>query len=481
MRFLKILSILIAPFIFSQNLRAACVEVSMSTCVGDFPEGGTAETSDQLMGNTSCYSFGILQDNKVKVFISSGCSTFGVNFSSRAGFIGLFMEGMNQQLPQYHLDVWGHLRSTGTLILGTTQPNLTGGTTPYYFLVQNGTFTILKGGNVGIGTLSPSEKLEVRGNIKISGAGNKICLDDGSCLEPIPDYYNIVVGTPGSVGVDVHVSSSDSFDAMLATVGVRGLLQTSSVTATVFFKEGIYEVSSVTIPSGISIYCQEGSSTVFRFPFNSSKMFTIHGGFYGCTIDMQGRSYNNQVVHVGTGARIVNVNVVGGQNMIQTISGGGWQPTIFYVRDATDVVITGKVDGFAPVTQDERWGGLFSLFRSSKVYIDLDAKGAATTATTGKQFMGVVGCDEVQIRGHYHGVGARILVNYGGAGLLIAAKFTISQPLGIGFHIRDLQSSVSSGTVISSELIFGAGGSGSTIIQTQSGATDGVVGVLVRD
>ena len=75
MRFLKILSILIAPFIFSQNLRAACVEVSMSTCVGDFPEGGTAETSDQLMGNTSCYSFGILQDNKVKVFISSGCST----------------------------------------------------------------------------------------------------------------------------------------------------------------------------------------------------------------------------------------------------------------------------------------------------------------------------------------------------------------------------------------------------------------------
>lgn len=139
-----------APMFFlPEILRAECQEVSMSTCVGDFANGGDDETGPRLLGNTSGFSLGFLQNNKVRIFMSSGI----LPSDTAQGYIGIFTDGISQ-FPKFHLDVWGNLRTTGTLILGTTVPSLNQGVTNYYMMVQNNVFNIQRNGQVAINASS---------------------------------------------------------------------------------------------------------------------------------------------------------------------------------------------------------------------------------------------------------------------------------------------------------------------------------------
>jgi N-acetylneuraminic acid mutarotase len=67
-----------------------------------------------------------------------------------------------------------------------TYVNITGDTMtgplllPVNGLAAGTTQFVLSGGNVGIGTASPSQKLEVSGNVKISGTGNGLSFPDGT-------------------------------------------------------------------------------------------------------------------------------------------------------------------------------------------------------------------------------------------------------------------------------------------------------------
>lgn len=102
--------------------QAACVEVSFSTCVGDFASGGDNETGGRLLGNASGYYLAFIQDNFVRILISSGDSKnydYTASTPNRSGFVGIWYDGVNQW-PDYHLDVNGILRSTSSAYLRTS-------------------------------------------------------------------------------------------------------------------------------------------------------------------------------------------------------------------------------------------------------------------------------------------------------------------------------------------------------------------------
>lgn len=163
-------------FFLPEICHATCQEVSISTCVGDFANGGDNETGSRLLGNTSGYSLGFLEANKVRIFITSGTNPGQVSSAPTAGYVGIWTDGISQ-FPKFHLDVWGNTRTTGTLILGTTVPTLTN-LPNYYFLVENGTASIMRNGNVGINTLTPTSRFEVKdGSATINGGGLRVTGD----------------------------------------------------------------------------------------------------------------------------------------------------------------------------------------------------------------------------------------------------------------------------------------------------------------
>jgi hypothetical protein len=99
-----------------------------------------------------------------------------------AGNLGIGTTG-----PAENLHVWGNARIGGITGGSPTSPYLDlfnagmeqwrlGTTGSSFFIGNTGAkVTIQQGGNVGIGTTVPSEKLEVNGNVKISplsGSGN---------------------------------------------------------------------------------------------------------------------------------------------------------------------------------------------------------------------------------------------------------------------------------------------------------------------
>jgi hypothetical protein len=111
--------------------------------------------------------------------------------------------GIGTSTPDYKLEVIGSIHSTsngyfeGNLGVGTTSPsyklqvnngqialyNTTdskawffsySSASNYFYLSENGTnrMVVLNGGNVGIGTSSPDEKLDVNGNLRVAASAN---------------------------------------------------------------------------------------------------------------------------------------------------------------------------------------------------------------------------------------------------------------------------------------------------------------------
>ncbi|HEV2762502.1 MAG TPA: hypothetical protein VGV38_05860, partial [Pyrinomonadaceae bacterium] len=118
---------------------------------------------------------------------------------------------------------------------------VTGGTN----FTANERFRITPAGNVGIGTPAPSQKLEVAGSVKLSGAGSAIYFPDGTAMTTAPAGGNVpadgtsiinAINNPMTAGViaDNHVSpnvarlnasnvwaSPNLFSAGLSTNGSR--------------------------------------------------------------------------------------------------------------------------------------------------------------------------------------------------------------------------------------------------------------------
>lgn len=156
-------------------------------------------------------------------------------------------------VPQFPLDVHGRmlLRALGTQPSGTWRAGPSD--TPQLFVGQTDTiasapfgilhggnwrFILLSNGNIGVGNSSPTEKLEVTGNLKLDTG--KIIFPDGSVLSSassasssiVPQDSSLQVSTSGNQ-VQVAVASSGITSTKLADGSVTSAkIADSSITAT---------------------------------------------------------------------------------------------------------------------------------------------------------------------------------------------------------------------------------------------------------
>ena len=162
--------------------------------------------------------------------------------------------------------------------------------------------TIASSGNVGIGTTSPAEKLDVRGNIYTNGTNTNLYLDNGgaggaalkigvigttetyiSSLDSDPLWFgtsntermritsggNVLIGTTTDNGAKLQVSGAATFSGVVTTNGTSAFSGYGLTTKGTY---GIYVQRGSVNDSGIEIY-HDGSNAIFSTTYQSTGSF----------------------------------------------------------------------------------------------------------------------------------------------------------------------------------------------------------------
>lgn len=300
------------------------------------------------------------------------------------------------------------------------------------FSVARATFNVNNTGNVGIGVSSASSKLDiVNGSITVRGTGTGIRISGLANISNLAtdSEGNFVSASLGTVNkgykaaevylsttaglvnqADILSSVTTGFIRALELLGAAGLTNSATAQGTIIVSPGIYDVSGVTIPAGVMLWCQPGSSIVYRNSSSSGTMMFVYGSVINGFVDGQNNQTPGQIFNIKTGGRVDGVTTYGMGNFNQLSS--PLVHSIFYVADSSDVVIRATCLDGSPLQQDMMGGGILTVLRSSWSSVNISARNSTPGLTTGKQFLYFLDAVGITVTGNYRDVGERwFLVN----------------------------------------------------------------------
>ena len=171
------------------------------------------------------------------------------------------------------------------------------------------------------------------------------CTQSGSSVTvtitaSITKTYELVVGTPGAIGVDAYVSSLETWNSILSSVGARGLIFQTTVYASIFMKNGVYQIQGATIPQNVTVIC--GSSVVWKATNGAQGIARIYGKVNGMKFDLGGIAFKSRMVWVSSFARLSNWEIMGSEGMI----GGAPALRAALFIDGVDIIIEDGVNRY---------------------------------------------------------------------------------------------------------------------------------------
>ncbi len=219
--------------------------IAVSSGGGDFSNGGEAGGANRTLGNNDNYALSLKTNNSSRLKIQNDG---GIRID---GNVGMFMDpiaGTNRNLQIFasatysnpYIKLSGH--NSGNIYLESRRSGFTPETSGKVWTLASGSgsvldldkfiisnpddgvcFAIRDGGNVGIGTQSPDEKLHIAGNMRLDGTfedkdGN--AGSAGQILSSTATGTDWIAAPSGGTDTDWTISGDDMYSAVSGNVGV---------------------------------------------------------------------------------------------------------------------------------------------------------------------------------------------------------------------------------------------------------------------
>jgi hypothetical protein len=246
--------------------------------------------------------------------------------------------------PEYRFDVGGRMRiraegnDSAGLFLGPSNDY------PTVFVGQSGTnkfdpfaiwhsggwrLAVTSSGNVGIGTTSPGDRLEVAGNIRLS-AGGALTFSDGTSL-------NTAVVTISHLAANSVTTSAIADGAITGTKIAAGAISPSAITGTAATLGSNTFIGDQTLRGGIFArnYATTGTSQAIQGRTDSTAGIAIQAitsTTTGNTVALHGSNASNSGTAVLAEATSLTGTTIG---LKSTTAGGGGSAAIFATASAT--------------------------------------------------------------------------------------------------------------------------------------------------
>lgn len=230
--------------------------------------------------------------------------------------------------------------------------------------------------------------------------------------------YSLVVGTNGALNVDLPVTNLTTFNQALTMVGACGLTNSSSATATIFFRDGVYQIIGATIPAGIKIVA--GSSVVWQYNgIAGQSMVNIYGKMDGVKFDLGNVAVAARVIVQSSQSVLSNFDIYNANNLQQGPSDGFSYCNLCIVGSNT--VTQGSMREFNIQSGAASYGDNAPLkimntsFNDVKINMD-----AGSIGNAGSVGIVVVNSNNVNIHdGVWNNIGGNFLTTHGVANIFI--------------------------------------------------------------
>lgn len=148
--------------------------------------------------------------------------------------------------------------------------------------------------------------------------------------------YDLIIGTYGTVGVDMFVDTLEQWNLALGSVNARGLTFSTTAQARILSVNQNCEMKGATIPAGITVYGGSSSTWVHNDNLGPPQFLRLYGKIYNMILNFNEVVFHSPAIQMSSGSKMIDCTIRGTNNQ----ASGVLNSHAIFVNRANDVEIS---------------------------------------------------------------------------------------------------------------------------------------------